>query len=48
MDFVMMNLANVIVMQDRVLEEETRRDSIVKKITPQAKPKYAFWKQQIQ
>ena len=29
--FVMMNLVNVIVMQDQVLEEETRRDSIVKK-----------------
>ena len=44
----MMNLANVIVMWDQASEEETRKDSIVKKITPQAKPKYAFWKQQIQ
>jgi len=31
MDFVMMNLANVTVMRDQVLEEETRRDSIARK-----------------
>ena len=36
-----MSLANVIVMQDQVLEEETRRDSIAKK-TPQAKQNLKF------
>ena len=44
MDFVTMSLANVIVMQDQVLEEETRRDSIAKKTTPQAKQNLKFWK----
>jgi len=31
MGFVKMNLVNVIVMKDQVLEEEMRRDSIVRK-----------------
>ena len=42
MGFVTMSLANVIVMQDQVLEEETRRDNIAKKTTPQAKQNLKF------
>jgi hypothetical protein len=30
-DFVRMNLVNAIAMKDQVLEEETRRDNIVRK-----------------
>jgi hypothetical protein len=42
MGFVTMSLANVIVMQDQVLEEETRKDSIAKKTTPQVKQNSKF------
>ena len=38
----MMNLANVIVMLDQASEEETRRDSIVKKTILQASQNKRF------